>query len=217
MLGAIDGLNVCNLSLLLLFITIGYSTGASRRTILVLGTSYISGAFVSYMVVGLGLLTLSINIPFLPHFLARTGISIMIIVGLFNILSYFRINPLPHTISHSLGMKSINYMKKAGYFSSLMAGMLAGLHNFPCACTGGVYPTFVSLIADTSNSILLLIAYNLLFIFPLVVILYVAADKKIVLKIRRWHQTNSELTRLIIGIAMIMVSVALLILTLSNA
>jgi cytochrome c biogenesis protein CcdA len=74
-------------------------------------------------------------------------------------------------------MKSINYMKKAGYFSSLMAGILAGLHNFPCACTGGVYPTFVSLIADTSNSILLLIAYNLLLIFPLVVILYVAADK----------------------------------------
>ncbi len=216
MLAAIDGLNVCNLSLLLLFITIGYSTGASRRTILVLGASYISGVFISYMLVGLGLLTLSINIPVLPHFFARVGISIMIVVGLFNILSYFRINPLPPTISQSLGMRSINYMKKAGYFSSIIAGMLAGLHNFPCACTGGIYPTFISLIINTSNSITFLIAYNLLFILPLVIILYIAANKKIVLKIRRWHQTNSLLTKLIIGITMVSVSVVLLILLLSG-
>lgn len=213
MLGTLDGLNVCNLSLLLLFITIAYSTRASRWTILILGGSYISGVFVSYMLVGLGLLTLLINIPVIPHFLARISISIMIIVGSLNILTYFKLNPLPATISQSIGMRSINYMKKAGYLSSIVAGMLSGLHNFPCACTGGIYPTFISLIANTENSMLLLIVYNLLFISPLVLILYIAANKKILLKIRRWYQINNTLTKLIIGITMIIVGIALLLLT----
>lgn len=209
MLGALDGLNVCNLSMLLLFITMGYSARATRRTILILGGTYVSGVFISYTLVGLGLLTLSINIPVLPHFLARIGISLMILVGISNIFSYFMINIFPTNLSEVLGRSSINLMKKAGYFSSMIAGVLAGLHNFPCACTGGVYPTFISLIANANDSIILLVAYNLLFISPLVLILYTASNKKLLLKIRHWYQINRKLTKLFIGIIMIIVGVIL--------
>jgi len=91
------------------------------------------------------------------------------------------------------------------------AGILIGLHNFPCACTGGVYMTFLSLIADSPFKIPYLFAYNLVFVVPLVAILTIFSSRQAILRFRRMHAENASKTALILGIVMTTVGTALLI------
>lgn len=211
-LGVLDGLNICNLSLLALFISLSYSLGAERSTILILGTLYILGVFSSYMLLGLGMLTISLSIPTLSHLLTRVSTSLMIIIGAVNILSYFGVEILPLNRSSIISEKAITYMWKLGYVSSFVAGFLAGFHNLPCACTGGVYPAFISIIAGAPYSMLLLAIYNILFILPLAAILYIASSKKVIVGIRRWHQENKQKLKLLLGVTITFIGLLFLLL-----
>jgi len=203
LMGVLDGLNVCSLSLLALFISLMYSAGQGRRTILSLGVSYIAGVFAAYLATGLGILLLSVTLPAVPHLLARVGVSIMILIGASNILSYFGLGLLPLSMPSTLGARAVVFMRRVGLFSSAAAGILVGLHNFPCACTGGVYPTFIGLIATSSLKLAYLLLYNIFFISPLVLILYIASTKAITVRLRKWHQENKQRSKLIIGVIMV--------------
>lgn len=69
---------------------------------------------------------------------------------------------------------------------------------------------FLSVIAEYPNKIPYLLVYNLLFILPLISILYISSSKLIILKYRRWQQNNAERTKLLIGIIMVSVGITLL-------
>jgi len=60
-LGAVDGLNICSLSLLTLFVSLMYTAKASRRTIVVWGLVYVVSVFASYFLLGLGMLKVQTN------------------------------------------------------------------------------------------------------------------------------------------------------------
>ena len=95
-LGLVDGLNICSLGLLGLFLSLMYTTQTDRKTILGYGAVYIGSVFLSYVMVGLGVTLLFITLPTVPHFLARIAAAGMLAVGVANIVNYFR-----HTPSHS--------------------------------------------------------------------------------------------------------------------
>lgn len=216
-LALIDGLNVCSLTLLTLFVSLMFTLNVQRRTILLLGTAYIVGVFIAYTSTGLGILLFSLSLPTVPHFLARLGVSAMLIIGLVNVANYFLPFKIPTMIPTSLGSKSIIYMKGATFPSVAFAGVLSGLHNFPCACTGGVYMTFISLISGSPFQIPYLVGYNLIFLLPMLIILSVTSSKAVALRVRRWNQENGEKTRFGIGIAMILVALVLLTAILSGS
>lgn len=204
-LALLDGLNVCALTLLALFISLMYISNASRTTVTALGSAYIGGVFISYLATGLGIMLLAVSLPTVPHFLSRVAISVMLFIGVANVTNYFKPGLLPTTIPTNLGQKAITMMKTASVPGIIFAGILAGLHNFPCACTGGIYMAFISLIADSPSRLLYLLAYNLVFVVPLAVILFVSSSKPVSLRIRRWHEQNKARTRLAIGLVMIAV------------
>ncbi|MEN2974225.1 MAG: hypothetical protein ABDH32_01450 [Candidatus Caldarchaeales archaeon] len=134
-------------------------------------------------------------------------------VGIANILSYLGLEVLPLNRSSIRRERAIMQMKRIGYGSSLTAGILFGLHNFPYVCTGGVYPTFISMITDAPYPTLLLSTYNILFIAPLAFILYITSTKKIMISIRRWHQMNKDKFKLSLGIVMVSLGLLFLLLT----
>lgn len=213
-LGLVDGLNICSLGLLGLFLSLMYATQTDRRTILGYGAIYISSVFFSYLMVGVGTTLLFITLPTIPHFLARIAAGGMLAVGMANILNYFRPNSIPlkvDSISHALGSKAVSFMKVGGVPAVFAAGILIGLHNFPCACTGGVYVTFLSLIADSPLKFAYLLVYNAVFIIPLATILLLSSSKQAILKFRKMHAANAPKTTLLLGTVMVAGGALLLI------
>lgn len=213
-LGLIDGLNICSLGLLGLFLSLMYATQTDRRTILGYGAVYIGSVFLSYLMVGVGMTLLFITLPAVPHFLARIAAAGMLAIGIANIINYYRPNTIPlkiESVSHALSGRALRFMKVGGVPAVFAAGILIGFHNFPCACTGGVYVTFLSLIADSPFKIALLLAYDLVFIIPLTMILLAFSSRQALLRFRRMHAANATKTTLILGILMTTVGTMLLL------
>ncbi len=213
-LGLIDGLNICSLGLLGLFLSLMYTTQTDRKTILGYGAVYIGSVFLSYVMVGLGVTLLFITLPSVPHFLARIAAAGMLAIGLANIVNYFRPHTIPlmmGSVSHELSSRAVRFMKAGGVPAVFAAGILIGFHNFPCACTGGVYMTFLSLISGSPLRIPYLLAYNAVFILPLTGILVVFSSKKAIVEFRRMHARSASTTALLVGTAMAAVGILLLI------
>ena len=185
---------------------------ANRRTIVFLGSAYIIGMYLSYFMAGLGIVLLAVNLP--SHFLSRIGAGLMLFFGIANVLNYFVPGVIPTMIWSSIGEKTVNYMKFLGKTMSVslatLVGILAGLHNFPCACTGGVYFTFLSFISSSSLFFIYLIVYNLIFVIPFIIILSICSSKSVALKLRAWHENNKARTRFLIGTLMIITSSVIL-------
>lgn len=213
-LGLIDGLNICSLGLLGLFLSLMYATQTDRRTILGYGAVYIGSVFLSYLMVGVGATLLFISLPAVPHFLARIAAAGMLAIGIANIVNYFRPGTIPlrmESASQAISARALRFMKVGGVPAVFAAGILIGFHNFPCACTGGVYMTFLSLIADSPLKIAYLLAYNLVFIIPLTAILLVSSSRQAIVQFRKMHASNAAKTTLLLGVVMAAVGVLLLI------
>jgi len=213
-LGLIDGLNICSLGLLGLFLSLMYTTQTDRKTILGYGAVYIGSVFLSYLMVGLGATLLFITLPTIPHFLARIAAAGMLAIGIANIVNYLRPDTIPlkmESVSHALSSRAVRFMKAGGVPAVFAAGILIGFHNFPCACTGGVYMTFLSLIAGSPLKLAYLLAYNVIFIVPLAAIMIVFSSRKAIVEFRKMHARSASKTTLLLGTAMTTVGVLLLI------
>ncbi len=213
-LGLIDGLNICSLGLLGLFLGLMYATQTDRKTVLGYGAVYIGSVFLSYVMVGLGATLLFVTLPMVPHLIARIAAAGMLAIGVANIVNYYRPGTVPlmmASVSHSISSRAVRYMKAGGVPAVFAAGVLIGFHNFPCACTGGVYITFLSLIADSPLKIAYLLAYNLVFIIPLTAILLVFSSRQAILQFRKMHATNAAKTTLLLGILMTIAGTVLIV------
>jgi len=213
-LGLIDGLNICSLGLLGLFLSLMYATQTDRRTILGYGAVYVGSVFLSYLMVGVGATLLFISLPAVPHFLARIAAAGMLAIGVANIVNYFRPGTIPlrmESASQAISSRAVRFMKVGGVPAVFAAGILIGFHNFPCACTGGVYMTFLSLIADSPLKMAYLPAYNFVFIIPLTAILLVSSSRQAIVRFRKMHAMNAAKTTLLLGVVMASVGVLLLI------
>lgn len=213
-LGLIDGLNICSLALLGLFLSMMYATQTDRSTILGYGAVYIGSVFLSYLMVGVGVTLLFVTLPTVPHFLARIAAAGMLAIGAANIINYLSPGAIPlkiESVSHAISARAVRFMKLGGVPAVFAAGILIGFHNFPCACTGGVYMTFLSLIADSPLKIPYLFAYNVVFIIPLTAILIVFSSRQAIVRFRTMHARNAANTTLLLGVAMFAVGVLLLI------
>ncbi len=210
----LDGLNICALTLLALFISLMFLYSVKRGTVLVLGFAYIAGVYISYFATGLGIAILAISLPEVPHFLSRVGAGVMVFFGSSNVLNFYRPGTVPMMISSSLGRRAVTRMrtlsKGASFPAVILVGTLVGLHNFPCACTGGIYMTFIGLVSGTSLFLPYLLAYNALFIVPLLSILLFCSSKAVTLRFRRWHESSGDRVSLAIGALMTVGGAAIL-------
>ncbi len=191
-----------------------YATQTDRKTILGYGAVYVGSVFLSYLLVGIGATLLFITLPMVPHFLARIAAAGMLAVGVANIINYYRPDTIPLMIgsmSRALSTRAVRFMKIGGAPAVFAAGVLIGFHNFPCACTGGVYVTFLSLIAESPLRFAYLVAYNLVFIVPLTGILLVFSSRQAILRFRKMHAQNAARTGLLLGILMVGAGAVLLL------
>jgi len=212
-LGFLDGLNICSLTILAVLISLLFTAGTTRRMILLTGSLFILGVFISYLGVGFGLLSLAVALPTVPHFLARIGGGIMIFVGSTNVINAFRPGTFSLNLAPAFSSRVLGYARSASLPTASVAGVLAGFHNFPCACTGGIYLTFISLVAESASRLTYLVLYNLAMVTPLLAILSISVSKTVVLSVRRWQQENRG--KLLLGLGVTMIGVGFLVLALA--
>lgn len=200
----IDSINPCAFSILLLTIAFLLSIGKLRSSVLAIGSAYILGIFLVYLVIGLGLLQ-TLHIFDTPHFMAKVGASLLIVLGLINITKeFFPAFPLKLAIPQAAHRKIAVLMEKTSIPTAVVLGGLVGLCEFPC--TGGPYLMVLGLLHDNATYYTgagYLIMYNLIFISPLVLILLIASDQTLLAKVQAWQQGERKVMRWGGGLAMV--------------
>lgn len=203
----IDSVNPCAFGVLIFLIAYLFKTFHSRRLVLIHGFTYITAVFLTYLLAGLLLLPI---ISQLGRIAAGTyvGIGIILIIfGLLEIKDFFFYGKGP-SLAISPGasrrIEMITQRITGKLYTSFFLGVFVALVELPC--TGAVYLgvlALVSLAGLTANSFLLLVIYNLLFILPLAVILFLIHHGWQAEKFEKWREKYRRYMRLAIGLLLI--------------
>ncbi|PIR96574.1 MAG: hypothetical protein COT92_00315 [Candidatus Doudnabacteria bacterium CG10_big_fil_rev_8_21_14_0_10_42_18] len=208
----IDSINPCAFSILLLTIAFLFSLGTlSRGKILSIGLAYIFGIFIAYIGIGLGLLS-ALHLFNTPHFMSKVGAVLLFLFGLISLINHFFPSfPIKLKIPNAAHSKIADLMNKASIPTVFLLGALVGLCEFPC--TGGPYLLVLGLLHDSQTKLKglgYLVWYNILFVLPLVAVLFLASQQVVLDKFQAWKKHNIGSLRLISGIAMIILSFIIL-------
>jgi cytochrome c-type biogenesis protein len=205
---AVDGINPCAFTVLLLFITAMLATmqageqslRAIRVRMLSLGGIYIAAIFLTYLGLGVGLLK-TLDFFTRQHLPARFGALAAILFGLWMLKDFF----LPDVgwrlqAPSQVGTMARKMAKKATVPALILGGFLIGLCTVPCS--GAVYLGVLSLLALQPSALLgygYLVLYNLIFILPLAVILIAASARPTLNRLAHWNLHHKEWVRLALG------------------
>ena len=209
----IDSINPCAFSILLLTIAFLIGIGKARSGVLKIGGAYILGIFVIYILIGLGILQ-ALHLFNTPHFMAKVGASVLIVLGIINLINeFFPAFPIKLRIPHVAHHKMAELMEKASLPTAFLLGGLVGLCEFPC--TGGPYLMILGLLHDQVTYIRglgYLAFYNLLFILPLVIILFLASNSVLLDKVRAWQRSERPAMRFWGGVGMVVIGTLIFLL-----
>lgn len=200
----IDSINPCAFGILLLTVAFLLSLNKTRANILKIGGAYILGLFAVYFLIGLGILQ-ALHLFNVPNFMAKVGAVLLIVFGGINIINeFFPSFPIKFRIPQAAHTKMVLLMNRASLPAMFLLGALVGLCEFPC--TGGPYLMILGLLHDQGTYLAgvgYLLFYNLLFVLPLVIILFIASDETLTAKVQEWKKSKTKHMRLWGGIAMV--------------
>ncbi len=205
--GLVDGFNPCAFAVLLLFIT--FTMGMLqvqtnyRYELMKVGSIYISGIFVTYVLIGVGILS-TISFFSTTHAVGRAAALISMLLGVVVMKDYFV--PGGFGLAIPAGMHSLinRWIKKTSAPGIFGAGVLVGLCTVPCS--GGIYLAVLGLLAlqaTQAEGIVYLFIYNLMLIAPLVAVLLASSNRIVVDKMIVWQSGNKKKVRLLMGSFMV--------------
>ncbi|MEY4731113.1 MAG: hypothetical protein RL681_59 [Candidatus Parcubacteria bacterium] len=209
----VDSVNPCAFSVLLLTLAFLVSLGRTRTNILAIGSFYIAGVFLIYVLIGLGLVK-ALAAFALPHLIARIGAAILIAGGFLNVVNeLFPSFPIKTKIPQAAHRTMAVLMEKASYRTALILGIFVGLSEFPC--TGGPYLLILGLLANAGTFMQgfgYLLLYNLIFVLPLVIILGAGSDHAVLERVQSWKRERSGAMRFWGGVAMVVLGISIFLL-----
>jgi cytochrome c biogenesis protein CcdA len=206
--GAVDGINPCAFTVLLLFITamtaslqVGEQNVRNLRARLVgMGSIYIVAVFLTYLALGVGILN-SLDFFTQKHAPARFAALLAILFGLWMLKDYF----LPDTgwrlqAPPQIGEVARRMANKATLPALVVGGFLIGLCTVPCS--GAVYLGVLSLLALQPTALqgyAYLVLYNIVFVLPLIAILIAASRRPTLRQLARWNLHHKASMHLVLG------------------
>jgi cytochrome c-type biogenesis protein len=216
---AVDGINPCAFTVLLLFITAmltsmqagEQSLGAVRARLMSLGGIYIAAVFLTYLGLGVGLLK-TLDFFTRQHLPARFGALAAILFGLWMLKDFF----LPDMgwklqAPSQIGSVARLMAKKATIPALILGGFLIGLCTVPCS--GAVYLGVLSLLALQPSALLgygYLVLYNFIFVLPLVMILLATSARPTLNRLAHWNLHHKEWVRLVLGGGVVLMGLIIL-------
>ena len=187
--GLLDGINPCAFTTIVFFVSMLAYLGKSKYQLIVVGVGFTVAVFVTYLLLGLGLLGVT------KSFLVSRGITQIVtytialltfILAGWSFLDFIRFIKTKSAKSMTLGLpksvkSKIHKVIKVGLgtrgllIGSISVGfMIAILESI---CTGQIYLPVIVFVAKSSerrmDAIFYLLLYNLMFIIPLVIVLII--------------------------------------------
>src|SRR5450756_370664 len=221
--GFLDGFNPCAFALLVLFATFtltlvnavtanGTPTTEARRRLLGAGSLYVGAVFVTYFIIGLGLLSF-LGWMGRDHLVARVASVIALGMALWMLKDVFLpgVGPSMMAPSGTHG-KMQKAMERGGLAGMLLAGVLVGICTVPCS--GAMYLSITAVLHASgggATGYALLALYNIAFIVPLVVMLLAVSNKRVLGRLGRWNRANSPWIKAGIALAVIAMSFGLMV------
>ena len=204
--GLVAGFHPCTIGVLLFFLAFLFSIQLLRKNALKIGAAYIAGVFAAYFLIGLGLLSAMVFTE--PHFAAKASAVFVFLLGAFNILRYFA----PQIRGFQLPSFSKKFVAENAEKASMPAAFLVGLVVGMCSfgCTAGIYFSVLGfLVTQPATGVPLLLLYNLMFVAPLILILFIATSTNAVEKIEELQALHARKVFLVGGILMVATAIAL--------
>ena len=221
--GVADGFNPCAFALLVLFATYtltlvnavtsdGSPTLEARRRLLGAGSFYVGAVFITYFIIGLGLLSF-LGWLGQDHLVARGAAVLAVVMGLWMLKDVFVPGWGPSMMApagtHGRMQKA---MERGGLAGMLIAGVLVGICTVPCS--GAIYLDIVAVLHASGGGmtgLALLALYNLAFIVPLVILLLGVSNRRVLGQLGRWNRANSPWIKAGLALAVIAMSFGLLV------
>lgn len=212
--GLVDGVNPCAFTVLLLFITSLLAAAQTRaapgaeslrRRVIGLGAIYIASVFLTYLALGVGLLSTA-DLFAQRHVPARVAALLAIGLGLWMLKDYFvpeigfRLEA-PAAVAQWARASA----RRATVPALVAGGVLIGLCTVPCS--GAVYLGVLALLAAQPSALAgfgYLLLYNAMFVLPLVGVLLVASARPMLNRLAHWNLHHREWVRLGLGTAAVL-------------
>lgn len=218
--GLVDGINPCAVAVLLVFVSATLlAVGATmdgplrdrRRALFRGGASYVAGMFITYLLIGLGLMGFAGALRE-----DHLGTKIFAVVAIGWSLLALQEALLPElgerlrmpAMFHSRAQSWVQHASVPGLFG---AGALIGLCTVPCS--GNVYLAVLALLStrsDLAQALGYLVVYNLAFVLPLIALLAIAATPVAMRALARWQLHNRASLKLALGLTTAIVALAAL-------
>lgn len=200
----LDSINPCAISVLLLTIGFLISLKKHPRDIVKISSIYILGIFLTYILIGLGILQ-ALTLFGISRAITKFGAVILVITGILGLTKV----PLgiPGFIKPSLA----KLIQKATYPAMFFLGVLVGLFEFPC--TGGPYLMILALLHDKAtftSGAAYLIYYNLIFVSPLILITLTTYNSRLITKFETWRKSHAKQADIISSVAMIILGLVII-------
>lgn len=202
---AIDSINPCAIGVLILMISVMLGAKQSTARMLLLGGLYVFSVLVVYLLAGLGLLYFLSTVPlWLTEYLS-IGVGVLIIfAGILEIKDFFwygrwfslaipgRFIDKIHVMSNRITVPGV-----------MLLGAFVSAVELPC--TGAPYLAIITMLSQYFDftAFLLLVFYNVIFVFPLIFILLLVAGGMKLQKIHAWKHKNKPYMRLLMGLLLI--------------
>ena len=216
--GLADGLNPCSFSGLLVFASV--TTVAIERSchdldpeaadfqrgrLLRYGALWIVALFTVYMLLGFGFLGGIHMLIAEGHWAGKAAAVVAVGMGLWMFRDYFSSEDAPLRLEPPKHLRVLTgkYLRVLTYPGILVAGFLVGLCTVPCS--GGIYVSVLAMLStqETAVGMALLIAYNVMFVLPLVLVLAVATNRRTFRSVARWQVNHRDTVKFVLGATMI--------------
>lgn len=221
--GVADGLNPCAFALLVLFATYtltlvnsvtadGSPTLEARRRLLGAGSLYVGAVWITYFVIGLGLLSF-LGWLGRDHLVTRIAAILALVMALWMLKDIFLPGWGPAMAApHATHGWMHRAMERGGLAGMLIAGVLVGICTVPCS--GAIYLDIVAVLHASgggATGLALLALYNLAYIVPLVLLLAAVSNRRVLGQLGRWNRANSPWVKAALALAVIAMSFGLLL------
>ncbi len=216
-LGLIDSINPCVIGVLILLLTMLLKSG-NKKAILVNGLTYTAGVYLTYLIGGitlLGLFNSVRDIVWISQLFYFIIGGFIMIAGFLEVKDYFWYGKWYSLAIPQQLVKTVEKQAKGAHvslFATFIAGSVLTLVELPC--TGAPYLAVLTLMSQSGYGYItglpLLLLYNLVFVLPLLAIIYLAYSGMGLKMMESWRKEHRGLMRLGIGLALLLIGIWIL-------
>ncbi len=212
-LALVDSINPCVIGVLILLITV-LLKAKKRRSVLINGFMYTAGVYVTYILAGLLLFGVINSPPFraISQFAYAFLGGFIILAGFLEIKDFFWYGrgfslAIPARFVHIIegGARSTH----TSLLAAFSFGAIVTLIEMPC--TGAPYLAVITMMSQSgmqfAQALALLLLYNLVFVLPLLAIIYMGYKGVGTKKMENWRHEQKGRMRLVVGLFLLAIGI----------